>query len=411
MKIKIIGLASDKSKDFLIEQFIKNAQSKLEDFKVGKQIDKPDLVLFAITTGGVENKFKSIYKKYKAPFFLLYNEFNNSLPASIEILSFLNKEGIKGELIDINELSKEKIKNLIPFFGEKLGLIGNPSDWLIASKYPNDLFIDRFNLKVEYIPIEEAIEKFKSANEKEAEKLSKDILKGANNVFNIDINELKKAFKFYLALKSIISDRKLNYISVRCFDIIAPLNTTGCIALSRLNDEGIIAGCEGDLPSTLSMAILYKVSKKIPFMANISYINQNNSNIDVVLAHCTIGINATKGYNLRTHFETNKGVGIEGIFEDGPVTLLRIGGEHLDKAVLAVGKKKNIKFSPNRCRTQIKVEFGEELNEYFLKKPLGNHHIVVSGNYYKEVKDFLEQMSIELIKWCFGNYLKHREDF
>lgn len=398
MKIKIVGLASDESKDFLIEQFINSVKSKLKDFEVGKDVEKPHLVLFAITTGGVENKFKNIYKKYKAPFFLLYNEFNNSLPASIEILSFLNKEGIRGELIDITRLSKERIRNLIPFFGEKLGLIGNPSDWLIASKYPNDLFANRFNLKVEYIPIEETIEKFKSTNDKEAEKFSKDMLKGANKVFNIDIGELTKAFKFYLALKDIVKERKLNYVSVRCFDIIAPLKTTGCIALSRLNDEGIIAGCEGDLPSTLSMAVLYKVTKRVPFMANISYITQNNRNIDVVLAHCTIGINATKGYNLRTHFETNKGVGIEGFFEDGPVTLLRIGGENLDKALLAVGKKKKIEFSPNRCRTQIKVEFKDELNEYFLKKPLGNHHIVVSGDYSKEVKDFLEKLSIELIK-------------
>lgn len=88
------------------------------------------------------------------------------------------------------------------------------------------------------------------------------MLKGANKVFNIDIGELTKAFKFYLALKDIVKERKLNYVSVRCFDIIAPLKTTGCIALSRLNDEGIIAGCEGDLPSTLSMAVLYKVTKE-----------------------------------------------------------------------------------------------------------------------------------------------------
>ncbi len=397
MKIKVIGLVSDESKRTLINQFIKAIEERLTDSEVSENYAVYDLALFLVTTGGVENQFKQIYKDFTEPYLIIYNEFNNSLPASLEILSFLNSLGLKGQLIDLNTLSLDLLKSIFPFFGERLGLIGRPSDWLIASSFPESLFEERFKLQVKYIPIEEAIEGFNNTDNTKAENLSKELMLKANAVYSINKDDLVKAFKFYLSLKDIVVKYKLNYISVRCFDIIKPLDTTGCIALSTLNDEGIIAGCEGDLPSTLSMAILHKTSGKTPFMANISYIKENDGKLEIVLAHCTIGISATKGFSLRTHFETGKGVGIEGFFEHGPVTLLRIGGEKLNKAAVISGTEKGIEFSTHRCRTQINVEVDKNFEEYFMKRPLGNHHIAISGDYSGKVKVLLQNMSFEIV--------------
>lgn len=397
MKIKVVGLVSDESKKTLINQFIKAIEERLTDFEVSENPEVYDLAMFLVTTGGVENQFKQIYKNFSEPYLIVYNEFNNSLPASLEILSFLNSLGLEGQLIDLNTLSPDLIKSIFPFFGERLGLIGRPSDWLIASSFPESLFEERFKLQVKYIPIEEAIEGFNSTNNIKAENLSKELMLKANAVYSINKDDLIKAFKFYLSLKDIVAKYKLNYVSVRCFDIIEPLDTTGCIALSTLNDEGIIAGCEGDLPSTISMALLHKASGKTPFMANISYIKESNGKLEIVLAHCTIGISATKGFNLRTHFETNKGVGIEGFFEHGPVTLLRIGGEKLNKAAVISGTEKGIDFSTQRCRTQINVEVDKNLKEYFMKKPLGNHHIAINGNHIDKLRAMLQNMSFEIV--------------
>lgn len=46
------------------------------------------------------------------------------------------------------------------------------------------------------------------------------------------------------------------------------LQTTGCLALSALLDEGIVAGCEGDLPAALTMSWMQAVTGQASFMAN-----------------------------------------------------------------------------------------------------------------------------------------------
>ncbi len=397
MKIKIVGLASDEAKSHLIREFIEQAKVNLDGLEISDSLDTFDLALFAVTTGGVENKFRQIYEDYPEPYLLLYNEYNNSLPASMEILSFLNRQGKLGKLVDIKDLSIDNLKSIFPLFGERLGLVGKPSDWLIASTYQNATFRARFGMEIINIPIEEAINEYQVANVQEADYVARNLLQNASTCFNVGYEELLKASRFYVAMKGIVNKYGLNQVSVRCFDIITPLDTTGCIALALLNDEGIVSGCEGDLPSTLSMAILRKVSGKTPFMANVSYLKSYQNKLNLVLAHCTIGLTATKGYNLHTHFETDRGVGIEGFFEKGSVTMLRIGGAKLNSAAVITGEQTGIEFSPQRCRTQIGIETDEKWTNYFIERPLGNHHVVVSGDYEKELKKLLSSTSIEIV--------------
>ena len=397
MRVKIIGLRSDETKGYIVKEFEAIFKKRIPDFEIVAEGKIFDIALFIIATGGVENQFKLVYKEYKPPYILMYNEFNNSLPASLEILSFLNREGPKGTLVDVNRITKEEILKSFSPIEEKLGLIGKPSDWLIASQYPLELYRERFKINVIYIPIEEVIENFKNVNKAEAHLFALDLINRAKNVFNVDLKEITKGFKFYISLRGIIEKYNLNYVSVRCFDIIKPLDTTGCIALSKLTDEGFIAGCEGDLPSTISMILLRRVSSKIPFMANVSYIEEKEDSLFITLAHCTIALSAVNGFNLRTHFETGKGVGIEGFFPRGLVTILRIGGKNLDEGFVVDGEEVGTEFSSSRCRTQLKVRIPQKYADYFYKKPLGNHHIVVNGNFKKEVQELFKVFSVKEI--------------
>ena len=399
MKAKIIQLISDISSKETGKQFIEKIKQKLSEWNVSTSAKNPDFVLFAVITGGTENKFKEIYKKYSPPYFILFNEFNNSLPAATEILSFLNMQNLEGELIDINNLSAEYFKKRFPLSGKTLGVIGEPSDWLIASTYPDALYKERFNVKVKHIPIEEPIEIFRKIPDKEAEKLSRKLLKNANHIYGINLYEITKALKFYLALKTVIKKHNLDFITVRCFDIIKPLKTTGCIALSMLNDEGITAGCEADVPAALIMEIARVASSEIPFMANVSYIKKNRNKLLINFAHCTIATKFVKAFNLRTHFESGQGVGIEGKFEETPVTIVRIGGKEMDKAVVITGTSKRSRFSTHRCRSQLNVEVDAKYESYFLKFPLGNHHIIIKGSHKEELEKFFRDMHIDIISF------------
>ena len=45
--------------------------------------------VFLVGSGGVENDFKNKYQNYKEPYFIISYDKNNSLPACLEIISFL----------------------------------------------------------------------------------------------------------------------------------------------------------------------------------------------------------------------------------------------------------------------------------------------------------------------------------
>ena len=104
-----------------------------------------DLDLIFVRTGGTEGLFQQLMptlaEKSEAPFYLLASDKSNSLAASLEILSYLRLQGKQGEILHGNpEYIASRIQLLCRVESAvkrlrhcRLGVIGKPSDWLIAS--------------------------------------------------------------------------------------------------------------------------------------------------------------------------------------------------------------------------------------------------------------------------------------
>ena len=102
------------------------------------------LNLLYIRTGGTEGIFEKLLPgfmlKFQHPFYLLTSGKSNSLAASMEILSYLQRRNIDGKILHgkpdyIRDtiLSLEKIAQVRQKInGCRLGIIGQPSDWLIS---------------------------------------------------------------------------------------------------------------------------------------------------------------------------------------------------------------------------------------------------------------------------------------
>ena len=168
----------------------------------------------------------------------------------------------------------------------------------------------------------------------------------------------------------------LKGLTIRCFDLLTTVKSTSCLALSLLNDEGIIAGCEGDIPGMFSMYLIRKILHEPSFIANPSYIDVKNN--EIVLAHCSIPLKMTTSYSFNTHYESNIGIGIKGELKKENVYIFRIS-ESLDKYVLLKGHIEENLNRFNLCRTQIRVKLEADVT-YFLTHPLGNHHIIFYDN-------------------------------
>lgn len=337
-----------------------------------------DLPLILIQSGGSEGLFLENIKKLKPPFYLLTYGHNNSLAASLEILSYLKDNNLDGEVIHgsneyiINRI-KELTKTLVKY---RYGVIGKPSDWLIASNVNYNNALRVHNIELVDISIDLVKDYyFKSDNDYDFK-------------FNFKEEEVDKALRLHKALSKIKEEYNLDGLTIRCFDLLNELKTTSCLSLSLLNKEGIIGTCEGDIPSMISMHILNKISGQPGFQANPSRIDIENKKM--VLAHCTLPLNMTKSHKLNTHFESGIGVAIKGYLKEDKITIFKLSKNLKDYFVTTGNIIKNLEES-NLCRTQIEISVDHNI-EYFLNRPYGNHHIIIYGDYEEQIKEYMNNL-------------------
>ena len=268
---------------------------------------------------------------------------------------------------------------------ERVGIIGKPSDWLIASVPSAEILNKLKGFDFINIPIQELY----SIYDQVITKVDGALLKSFS-VVNESINqdERKKSEAFYLALKQLVEENNLTAFTIRCFDLLLEYQTTGCFALAQLNDEGIIAGCEGDIVSLIGMVTANRKTGQQVWMANPSQIDVESQ--EIILAHCTVPCGMADGVQLDTHFESDQGIGLSGKMKEIDVTIFRLGGKKLNKKFICTGTIIQHEQNPNLCRTQIRVEVDDckKLND-LLTNPLGNHLLVIYGKYIDILDDFL----------------------
>lgn len=404
MKIALISIISKIHDEKKIDKTLKAKYNYLEDnFKLHKiaAADIPftdfsdyDLTINFIKSGGSENIFADNLEYLPRPIYLLATEFYNSLPAALEILSFLNAKDLDGKILhgkmeelitEINELAAYK-KTRDKISKAHLGIIGQPSEWLIGSQIDYEHASHHWGTKFVEIELEKLYQELKNVDSAKAKRIAADFLENAAEIVESNKADIVEASKIYLALKELIVTYDLDLLTISCFDIVKELNTTGCLALALLNNEGLIAGCEGDIPAAFSMFLAYQLTGVMPFMANPVAIDKNKD--EIIFAHCTVATDISKDYIIRSHFETGLGVGIQGILETGPVTVFKIGGAGLEQYFVAEGEIIKNMDSDNVCRTQLKVSLAQS-SDYFLNDTIGNHHLLIPGHHAAEINEFL----------------------
>lgn len=367
----------------------------LIDYQDINKLSPDDFSVIFVATGGVERLVIQHFEQLPRPAILLADGMQNSLAAALEISSWLRSRGMKSEILhgELPEIIKRIIvlhSNFMAqrsLFGMRIGVIGAPSNWLIASNV--DYLLSKRRWGVEYvdIPLEHIYENYEQTTDDEVGEACASLAGKALACREATPEDMIKAMRLYRAVKKVVEEENLSAITLSCFRLIEQTGTTGCLALALLNDEGVIAGCEGDLQSIFTMLAVKVLTGKPSFMANPSLINARTN--EIVLAHCTVGITQAEKFIIRNHFETESGIGIQGLMPTGDVTIVKCGSESLDEYYLTTGTLTENTNYINMCRTQVRIKLNSPA-DYFLKNPLGNHHIMLHGNYEKILDEFLQ---------------------
>ena len=403
------------------------------------------LDLIYIRTGGTEGAFKAAFTAPDGhlalpefPVLLLTSGKSNSLAASMEILSFLRQWGRRGEILHgpadyiaarILALAEgglapggvctvsggraqengenlsdggvfaaraqengEKMLGRMPFDatawklrmqGKRLGLVGRPSDWLIASDVDPEVARHELGLELVDIPMAELIAEIREGGYTIPDSISwpggGPITEPFRPRFgrNLTPEAFEGAMEIYGALCRLVERYRLDGLTLRCFDLLTEVGNTGCMALAILNAQGIPASCEGDVPALISMLAARSLTACCGFQANPSRIDPQTG--EILLAHCTVPLDMIRCGEYDTHFESGIGVAVHGELPEGAVTLFKVAPDlrhcfAVDATLVLNQAERNL------CRTQVVVQ-APGTASYFLTDSIGNHHIIVPGHH------------------------------
>ena len=424
--------ALDARRQEAIRQHFAGRNLRFVDFEEGVEVTA-DAACF-IATGGTEELFERIWERLPRPVALISDGYHNSFAAAREIASFLAQRGVEHTLVNlpmedgedspkpcacaadgapasyachdsdcsektsdtyasgaINQADPRPASDLTPYSDERvqkeqggngldpysdervlkalassrIGLIGGASSWLISSGIDREAVCKHFGCEFVDIPISEV----------EAEYSATSSQKISDSAKTYSREALSDAERMYRALKAICGRYRLTALTIKCFDLLGTCHTTSCLALARLSDEGIISGCEGDIPSLWTLLVARALSGRPAFMANPSSSCEAACTID--FAHCTIPLSMCESYSLPSHFESGIGIGVAGIIAPGPCKLLKIGGPALDRIYATEGKIVCNTHIAARCRTQVRFRFPSPAEfSRFMDSRLGNHIIL-----------------------------------
>ena len=351
-----------------------------------------------VGSGGVEEMVKANIDRLPPYVVLIADGLKNSLAASLEILSWMRLNDRHGRVlhgpisfimqgIDDYAAAHEALAKL---HGKRVGVIGKPSGWLIASNVDYAAMRERWGIEMVDVPLDEVVEGYETVTDDEVQDITDQFINKAVSIKEPSRDEVVKAMRLYRSVKGIVERYRLDAFTLNCFDLIPTTRTTGCVALALLNQEGIPAGCEGDEQTLLTMLAVQAATGEMTFMANPSKILDNAAH-EMVFAHCTIAPAMTDRYIVRDHYESLSGVAVEGIFDPMDVTVVKCGGKNMERYFISKARLLECTTNPNMCRTQLHLRLDESL-DYFLERSIGNHHVIIRGDHKQRLETVLRML-------------------
>lgn len=398
MKVKFL-MGPAECNDRYIPEYSKEFLQKLSE-AMGEEIvcaemdevKEQALPIYFIASGGAEQGFKEAHVQTKEPYVLLTTPGYNSLAASMEIMGYLQEHGSKGEIlhgpVELIARRLTTLKRVVEarkaLSHKKLGCFGTPGG-LIASEADFHALKAKCGMELTLFGLDELVEEYKKGGYPE-------------NSYTCDLNakgypakEIEKALNVYGALKRLIDKYQLEGVTVKCFDLLDLIQTTGCLALAILNAEGIPAACEGDQKSLISMVVLNALTGKSGFMANPSCMDPKTC--EIIFAHCTLPIDMPDSYGLTTHFESGIGVAVTCDIAPQAMTIFKCD-DTLERYYAGEARLLETMHKNDLCRSQMRLRIGGG-TDYFSCRPISNHHIICKGEWKEVIDEFFKQITSE----------------
>lgn len=233
-----------------------------------------------------------------------------------------------------------------------------------------------------------------AVKEDQASSLAKEWMGQAEQVREPSFQDLQKSARFYLTMRSALEECDAGAVAINCLPFTEEIQGTPCLALVRLNDEGIPAACEGDLTALMTMIFLERLAKRPAFMGNIIHTHPDQNII--ALNHCVFPFRMRgyeeprKPYIIRDYH--GRGMGACAAYEPEmgiTVTIARFD-TRFEELVFTTGQL--VGHGEDYCRTNLRVKIPDV--RAFIRQVRGNHHILVYGDHTEGIRMLCGELGI-----------------
>lgn len=370
----------------------------------GKEYDVP-LVYAASGDGNVlEACFSAernnlIFLRHRSgPVYLWYeithNRFLRQGGENDELDSFRNPSGMTVQDVIVDDYDEVacKLRALFAvknFSGQKILALGGSQGWCFP-KAPQ-ISREKFKMDIQHISYDDLAQRIQHARKeskrvKHAEKAAEKYLAIKDTPLKTDKKFVVNAFLLHQIFKEYLTEYNTNAFTINdCMTTVIPMaETTACLPLSLLNDEGYVAFCESDFNVIPSGILLHYITGKPVFLNDPTYPHHGV----VTCAHCTAPRRLDgKNYAptpILTHFESDYGAAPKVELPLGTeVTMICPDGGQ--KTWL--GFKGVVEANPflDICRAQYDIKIEGDWKK-LLRDHRGFHWMMACGNYLNELE-------------------------
>lgn len=276
--------------------------------------------------------------------------------------------------------------------------IGGANGW--AQPKAPDLAKERFKLDIQPLPYPELGELIKAARADQAavalaRKRAEAYLKLPGTTLETQRSFVENAMLLDQIFRAIMKKAECRAITVNgCMGTIMPMaETTACLTLSTLNDDGYMAFCESDFVVIPSGILLGNISGRPMFLNDPTYPHDHL----ITLAHCT-GPRKMDGKTLEparllTHFESDYGAAPKVEMRKGQMTTNILPDFKAERWVGLLGEIVEAPFL-DICRDQIDIRYKCDSLHLAQRMP-GFHWMTGYGDYAKELGYALKRVGIQ----------------
>jgi len=287
--------------------------------------------------------------------------------------------------------------------GKRIVALGNPSGWGVGGQKAPELAQKRFKLDYVNASYDDLGVRIKKARANDS--LVKYCAQQADNYLKQDRVEmatskefLANAFVLTEVIKDLLDEAQTDAFTINsCMGTVMPISeTTACMPLSFLNDEGYQAYCESDFVVIPSGILLHHISNKPVFLNDPTYPHHGV----VTLAHCTAP-RKMDGQNFEpvkvlTHFESDYGAAPKVEMKIGQKLTVIDPDFNFEKWLGFEGEVEGNPFL-DICRSQIDVAIKGDCDK-LVDETKGFHWMACYGDYLKESQYALKKVGIDWLK-------------